>query len=221
MVNTSCRGGPTSSLKTPPNGLLQRTANDVFEIVLERPIAAGGWTAISYLGGSEECGTVTLGSLPGDVDGNGTAYPQDTLTLWDILVGLVEPEFGDYSVDIDHSGGWGVVDVVTQLDLLSGADLFIPWLGTELPSRNCHNDQSPLSAPLYLPAEFSAACMLVMGNPPVPVGGGDPDPAGFVAYLDLLRATCLVPANDTPPSNPDEDQLQPHRRAPVVDLPEE
>ncbi|MEK6677315.1 MAG: hypothetical protein AABZ47_16895, partial [Planctomycetota bacterium] len=190
--------------------------------VLERPIAAGGWTAISYLGASEECGTVTFGSLPGDVDGNGSSHPQDTLALGDILTGAGQPVFGEYSTDIDHNGALAIFDLLRQTDLLVGAGTFIPWLERAIPSRNCHNDQSPLSAPLYPPAEITAACMLMVGEAPVHLPTtGDPDPADVVAYLDLLRAACLVPANDTPPSNPDEDPLQPHRRAPVVALPEE
>lgn len=109
-------------------------ASGRYDIFLDRPISAGHWTMIQYLGAGLR---LSYASLPADVNGNGTAAPVDILTLIDYLNGVGSVPFGTYSCDIDHSGICAPADILAIIDLLNGAGTFIVWSGRVLPTNTC------------------------------------------------------------------------------------
>lgn len=86
------------------------------------------WTTVTYnLSGS----AVTLGYLPGDVNGDGTSAATDLLAVIDHLNGITLRPI--YSVDVDRSGVAGAPDLLREIDLLNGAGVYTPYLGVSLP----------------------------------------------------------------------------------------
>lgn len=109
-----------------------------YEILLERPISAGHWTTITYLGDSTESSVVSYASLPADSNATGVSNGVDITDFLDCCIsGLCMPPHGIYSCDIDHSGAAGLPDVLELIDLLNGIELFIPWDGVALPNNDC------------------------------------------------------------------------------------
>jgi hypothetical protein len=114
-------------------------SSGVYQILLERPISGGHWTAISYLGGTS---SVSYASLPADVSADGYAGPTDILNLIDCINGQTQScPFGGvlpwYGTDIDHSGLPASADILVEIDLLNGAGNFIEWNGKTLPANTC------------------------------------------------------------------------------------
>jgi hypothetical protein len=111
----------------------------VYRIFLERPISAGHWTTISYLGGSSY---VSYASLPVDVDRNGWALWYDTGLLSGILDAGCPSPYSIYQWDMNHNGicepGYpGATDYNRAFELMTGLDTFIPWIGKHLPTNTC------------------------------------------------------------------------------------
>lgn len=108
---------------------------DTYEIRLARPISAGYWTTIEYVGG----GSVSYASLPADSSGNEYSAPADILAHIDCCINeTCSPPFGVYSCDIDHSGGaYDEDDTGALIDLLNGAGNFVDWYGQDLESNEC------------------------------------------------------------------------------------
>ena len=60
--------------------------------------------------------------------------PLDILSLVDILNGIEDPVWGDYSTDIDRSGSLTPLDILALIDVLNGAGQLDAWNNTKLPS---------------------------------------------------------------------------------------
>ncbi len=111
----------------------------VYRIFLERPISAGHWTTIEYLGGSSY---VSYASLPGDANQDGFTLSQDLGLLNAILNGGCQPSYSPYQWDMNHNGlcepgTSGLTDLNRAIDLFNGTDKFIPWSAKQLPANSC------------------------------------------------------------------------------------
>jgi len=95
----------------------------------DRSIPAGHWTRITYLPTGK---TTRVGSLPGDVNGDGESGILDVLALVNSLNG-VGPVLAAWQTDLDRSGETNALDVLQEIDLLNGADCLDPWIGRTLP----------------------------------------------------------------------------------------
>jgi len=109
-------------------------------------IEPGGWTTIKHIPTTE---TVSLGYLPGDVNGDAKAAPADILWLIDCLNGVRSCEI--WQCDIDRSGVCGSQDILRVIDLLNGAGVYEPWLNVSIPE--CPHGVSVF---FDLPAEIAA-----------------------------------------------------------------
>ncbi len=107
------------------------TSTGVYEIVLERPISAGYWTQITYLGDDS---SVWCASLPGDANGSRGSTSADVTALINYLNETASPPYGIYSTDINHSGALTSADINRLIDLLNGADTFIAWINKSIPA---------------------------------------------------------------------------------------
>jgi len=149
-----------------------------FEIVLDRPISAGEWTVITYV---PSCSSVCFGSLPADVEGNGTASAADILQLIDILNSVATPKWGEYSTDVDHSGATNAPDILEVIDLLNGAGTFIVWNNRALPPNPC----AP-GAPLCGGSSAMLAAGSIPGVPANPVDSNTLFADGFVRFVTTV-----------------------------------
>jgi cytoskeletal protein CcmA (bactofilin family) len=127
-------GQGCSTLSANAIDTLTETTPGVYEIVLERPISAGEWTTITYLGDDSY---VTYASLPADANADETSAPADITALIDYLNEVDTPPYGDYSCDMDHSDACGPSDITRLSDLLNGTSKFISWNNVPLPSNTC------------------------------------------------------------------------------------
>ena len=92
-------------------------------------IPLNAWTNIEY---TPSGSSVRIGSLPGDVIGDGISNANDVLSLIDHLNGVVEP-LADYQTDVDRSGITNSSDVLRVIDLLNGAGVYDVYFGATLP----------------------------------------------------------------------------------------
>ncbi len=76
---------------------------------------------------------VSLGYLPGDVDGSGTSEALDVFILGDAIDEFPGGELPLHSADINRSGTADFEDMMRLLDLLNGADAYIVYDGLTLP----------------------------------------------------------------------------------------
>ncbi len=107
----------------------------VYELLLDRPISAGYWTTINYVGGGE---TVSYASLPGNANGDNYSNVIDQLDLIDCMNGQMwRCPYGLYSADLDHSDLFAPADYLNLIDLHNGAGMFIPWYGKSLSINSC------------------------------------------------------------------------------------
>lgn len=100
---------------------------ETVRVQLDSRIALRGWTTIAH----EDTGIVRIGFLPGDVTGNGTSNVDDVVALMDVISGMGDP-LPEWSTDLDRSGGTSPIDILTGLNLLNGADVYIKWLDETL-----------------------------------------------------------------------------------------
>jgi len=110
------------------------TSTGVYELVLDRPISAGEWTTISYLGDDSY---VTYASLPADAEADGQSASDDYTAIINYLNEVATPPYGVYSTDMDHSEAFNSSDALRLLDLLNGAGKFTSWYGATLPTNTC------------------------------------------------------------------------------------
>lgn len=115
---------------------------NTFDIILSDPIPPGAWTTITANVQSPDgvpinpqAGSVTLGFLPADVNGNGRSTPADILALVDHLNGIRVPPLPSRQCDIDRSGQCFPSDIVRLIDLLNGTNSSRPWLNIALPPQ--------------------------------------------------------------------------------------
>lgn len=105
------------------------TSTGVYEIVLDRPISAGYWTQITYLGDDS---SVWYASLPGDANLNRGSSAADITYLVDCLNDVYVCSL--YQTDMNRSGAGNAADILRLIDLLNGAQEFIVWLGESIPA---------------------------------------------------------------------------------------
>jgi len=65
---------------------------------------------------------LTLGFLPGDVNGDDTSSPADILDLMDDLNHVRVPGLNEWQCDIDRSSLCAPADILRLIDLLNGAN---------------------------------------------------------------------------------------------------
>ena len=136
----SCETDNNSEMHTgmaPPNPLLgvEDNGDGTFTITLERPIAHGEVTTITY--SSSTGATVVTGAftyLPGDCDGDGTTAPADILCVVDCLN---SPPCELSRCDCDRDGECAPADILCVIDLLNGAGEFEPWLDVMIDPEGC------------------------------------------------------------------------------------
>jgi len=119
---------------------LRESTGGRFELKLRRPVTPGEATVVAHI---DVNGRVTqagpIYALPGDVNGDGVASGDDILDLIDTLNAqpctfqTCPSAWGEFSLDIDHSGALTPADVLELIDLFNGADAFAPWVNAELP----------------------------------------------------------------------------------------
>jgi len=125
-----------------PNAITSVThlGSGVYQIELARPITPGAVTTIEYLG---DHSFVTYFAHPANVESDiGTvANAADIIALINFL-NICIPNPGDpscqgagmYKGDINHSGGYAISDLNTEINLLNGSGLFAPgWMNTSKP----------------------------------------------------------------------------------------
>jgi hypothetical protein len=97
-------------------------------------IPVGKWTCVEYTGNGD---TICLGYHPANVNGDSTSAAADILAIINCL-NLVQPgvycPWGIASCDVDRSGLCAPADILRVIDLLNGADAYVPWLGQPLPA---------------------------------------------------------------------------------------
>ncbi len=109
-------------------------ADDTVRINLDQPIAPGAWTTFTHL----DSGTsVCIGSLPGDVNGDGTTDPADILGVIDCINGAAGHSCELPRADADRSGDLSPEDILVVVDLLNGAGAFDAWMGATLGQSPC------------------------------------------------------------------------------------
>ncbi len=108
---------------------IERLSDRSLRLALSASIAPAAWTTVTHTASST---SVTLGWLPGDVDGSGHSDAADLVRLLDVLSDA-SPAQPIWSVDADNSGTLAPGDVLRLIDLLNGADVFEPYDGMTLP----------------------------------------------------------------------------------------
>lgn len=107
---------------------LQPVGSRSLQVLLARSIEPGAWTTVTHIDSGE---TVSVGFLPADVSGDGTAGPDDIAILKAALAGSVV--LPPWSTDIDRSGGTAPADLLRAVDLLVGASGYASWNSHSLP----------------------------------------------------------------------------------------
>jgi len=93
-------------------------------------IPAGKWTCITHNSSGEQ---VCIGSLPADANGDRTSAPVDILEIIDNLNLVRVPPLTINQCDIDRSNLCAPADILSEIDLLNGANGFLVWNGRNLP----------------------------------------------------------------------------------------
>jgi hypothetical protein len=102
---------------------------DGLRVTLSGPVQPRAWTTITH---GPSLGSVRIGYLPGDVNGNRASTPIDILALIDALNG-VGPVLPLSSTDLDRSGVAAPADIIMLIDLLNGAGNLDSYLNAQLP----------------------------------------------------------------------------------------
>ncbi len=113
----------------PPIDSVTQIGPQQVDIILTAPMNPKAWTVATYETGG---GSIRLGVLPGDVNGNRVSEEADPAHLGDVLDG-VEPSRPIWALDINRSGMITGADVLEAGDLLIGAGLYDIYLGASLP----------------------------------------------------------------------------------------
>ena len=88
-------------------------------VTLSSVIPVGKWTCVKHtVSGAQTC----LGNLPGDANGDRTAAPGDILEIIDNLNLTRVPPLLPYQCDLDRSAVCAPADILTEIDLLNGAN---------------------------------------------------------------------------------------------------
>ncbi|MBI4719095.1 MAG: hypothetical protein HY763_14930 [Planctomycetes bacterium] len=115
-----------------------------YVIELEEPLPPGSWTTFvgsiarwdgTVCGPRQPPTTVSIGFLPGDVDGSGRTTAQDITALIDSLNNVPGRVRSRYSTDINHSFASNAHDIIRLIDLMNGVNTSRRWFGVSLPPR--------------------------------------------------------------------------------------
>ncbi len=98
------------------------------EVTLDHAPSPAAWTTVRH---ASSRSSVTLGVLPGDVDGDATSTARDILALIDALNG--HHDLAAFATDIDRNGVADPADIVRAIDLLHGSDTDTSWRNRTLP----------------------------------------------------------------------------------------
>ena len=107
----------------------ERIDSGSLRVRLDRPITPVSRVTLTYI---PDGGSVTLGWLPGDVNGDGTSAPADILAMVDALNGVGGAKSA-WQTDVDRSGVSGPPDILRVIDLLNGAGVYATYNGVSLP----------------------------------------------------------------------------------------
>jgi hypothetical protein len=121
-------------------------APGTYELYLVRPISAGYWTTIEYLGGAGS--HVTYASLPGDATGDGYVQFYDLNWMFGMCPTEPPPACFPYCCDIDRSGlfeGDPYPDIYRAFDLMGGAGKYYGWSWLP-PNTTCPDGGSGMMA---------------------------------------------------------------------------
>ena len=108
---------------------VERLDGASLRLVLSATISIGAWTTVTHTASGS---AITLGRLPGDVDGSGRSDGADLDWLVDVLTGTAGPQ-PVWSVDTDNSGALAPGDLLRLIDLLNGAEGYEPYRNVTLP----------------------------------------------------------------------------------------
>ena len=99
-------------------------------VILNEPLEPGTWIELSHVSSGT---SISLGYLPGDVNGDGTVSPYaDTLALIDCI--NIPDRCAPWQQDLDRSGqAEGESDRQTLFDLYRGAAESTAWAGVRMP----------------------------------------------------------------------------------------
>ncbi len=114
---------PTVSAVTMPD-------SQTIRVELAEPIPVREWTTITHPSTGM---SVTIGFLPGDVNGDSVSNTSDIIALVDSLNGIGSPRPLS-STDLNRSGVTNASDITRLIDLLNGADAFDVFLQAQLPT---------------------------------------------------------------------------------------
>ena len=118
-----------------PNSItsIDNHGDGTYTLHLARPIAKGAATTVTATLGDGSVVSAMYTLHPGNVNGDNFVTGLDLLLLLDVLNGEASAPWGDYSVDIDHSGQVAAPDILRLIDLFNGAGEYDFWLGTMRP----------------------------------------------------------------------------------------
>lgn len=121
----------------PPNVIDVLPVDDrTYRITFDEPLEPAAWTRIEVPEIDQSRGSVCIGSLPGDVNGDRFSNVADLISLVDSLRGATAP-LALHQCDIDRSGVCTPADLVTLINLLTGARAFDVWHGASLAAPDC------------------------------------------------------------------------------------
>lgn len=115
---------------------------NIATVDFSRRIQQTRWTCVRDRGSNKRC---CIGSLPADVDNNRVSQLGDSLAIWRNLDGQMNPVLAVEKCDTDRSSQCLPADVLMVVDLLTGADAFVPVSGHSLP-------------PFYVPPQPNYDC---------------------------------------------------------------
>lgn len=117
------------SLAPPSPVVFERLTASTGMLAFSRPLEPGSRTTIVHRGSQTG---IRLGYLPGDVNGDGTANPNDILALVDSL-NMTGPMRPIHQTDINRNGLAEPSDILRLIDLLNGAGPYDVYNGVSLP----------------------------------------------------------------------------------------
>jgi hypothetical protein len=106
------------------------TGADTIQVGFSQTIPTTRWTCLRLNGGQPGSDTTCLASLPGDINADRRSDGADLLTLIDHLGGGTPLK--EWQCDIDRDGNCNQLDMLAAVDVLTGANQFLAWLGATL-----------------------------------------------------------------------------------------
>ena len=107
-----------------------------YRVMFDEPLEPAAWTQIQVPGVDHSSSSICVGSLPGDVNGDRTSNVTDLIDLVSSLRGETAP-LEAYQCDLDRSGACTPSDLITLINLLTGAGQFDVWNGVTIADGAC------------------------------------------------------------------------------------